>query len=70
MPLYKFLSGQGIAKKLRGNIGVVVNGRGDIVWIPGVRIAHGSRITERTERYVRIAVKAAKFFRKKIYYPR
>jgi len=56
-PLKKFLSNAGIPKKLRESCGVVVNSLGGIVWVPGVRIAHGSRITEHTEKYIRISCK-------------
>ncbi|MDR2727505.1 MAG: tRNA lysidine(34) synthetase TilS [Chitinispirillales bacterium] len=51
----KFLSKQGISKKQRESCGVVVNSRGRIVWVPGIRVAHESRITEYTEKYIRIS---------------
>ncbi len=42
----QFLSKQGISRSRRDRTGVVVTARGEVVWVPGVRISHAFRVRE------------------------
>jgi tRNA(Ile)-lysidine synthase len=49
-----FLAKQRFSKAERTQIGVVENGQGLIVWVPGVRISQAARVTPETKRLLKI----------------
>lgn len=55
-PLRRFLGELGIPREERGNVPLVVNGNGDIVWVAGIRPAEGYRVTDATSRTVRLTL--------------
>jgi|WetSurMetagenome_2_1015567.scaffolds.fasta_scaffold00226_23 tRNA(Ile)-lysidine synthase len=50
-----FLAKQGRIASERKNSGVVVNGRGDVVWVVGLRTGHPFRVTPETRRALQIS---------------
>jgi tRNA(Ile)-lysidine synthase len=55
--LNEFLKKQGIDREERLAAGVVAEKDGDIVWVPGQRIAHRARITAATRAVIKISCK-------------
>jgi tRNA(Ile)-lysidine synthetase-like protein len=55
--LNEFLKKQGICREERLATGVVAEKDGEIVWIPGLRIAHRVRITAATRAVIKISCK-------------
>ncbi|MBD3242920.1 MAG: tRNA lysidine(34) synthetase TilS [Chitinivibrionales bacterium] len=53
-PLLSWLKKQGIGRDRRRTLGVVADSEGQVIWVPGLRIAHGCRLTARTRRVLRL----------------